>query len=1541
MGTSYLKALQLQKKLEEKAKQEAENRTTAESLLEEIDQTLSDYKKADIDVRDAEEERKKAKSLMDAKEYGESLGVLAKTKEKLDEAKTAALDNMLSSSEDMIMLSQTLGAETKKAEELLAKTKKAIDEDSKLEKIIKLVREAWGEAEKILQERISGMFSAAQSLVNKTKEIGKDVKAGEALYQEARELVDKGEYREALDKLSDCVEIIGSKVKEHIELGFDEVKGIISLAEESDVDTSKVKEDMGEISNLLEEAEYEKALKAMALLKENSNKLVSDNLGHRVKNAEKNIETGKEIEAEVKKAEELLSEAKKALHSKDYRKLEDTLQALEEEVGNSCFQSVLKAISSSRGHFIQAKKIGADMSGPLDMLNKARDALKDGMYKEAIDYAKKSEADISAIISQYENAQSHMEEVEENLSVASELGIDTAFSEQLVDEARSALADNNFSKALELINKGKEKIENAEYEKVMDSLTDTEAFITLADKIGVDTKELNVLLDNATNALKNKKFREALETASNLKLEVNELMRSRLAEMIESARSQFRDESLGDVSEAVELLDQAEAALSEGVLEEAYKLSQKASEKLSGFQEEKVKQMLMTIEDGIKLLEEQGGDVSKLLPAFNRASSMMKESDFRNAAEAARECKAKLFEAEKETFEDIFSSSKLAAVEARRKGININGIKQLLEEAKKSYAQGDFRTAIERAVESKNLSETMKERYMGAYKSITEVAGLITEAKKDGVDIKPVAKVLMQAKLSLEAQDYEKALSITQACKESLQKIRNQYTAAKSIVYSQMLLTTASNIEIDVSKWKKELEEAKKLMKAKDFDKSLEIAESIVSELEKKIEGHLINIITKTETAIESARGIGIHVEEIEGMLKSSKERMKTEDFEGAYISANDANQKITQLSEISQKAVMSIQKAKSAISDALNVGADVMAAKIMMEQAVHDIKENKYQDAISKTEKIVEVVDKAQTKKVEDVLSSFEEALKGAKGRMDTAKSEKYLQDARKLLAEKKYKDALNMAMQSEGELEKMSLQHKMAEESLNAAKAKLDDMAKDGVPGGEAKIIMERAQKAFEDGDFVQVLSLAVEAGEKAHSIKEAHMDTKEMILQSINRIKTLKEQGVVVKSAEAIVAGAHAEFKNQEYAKARDYAHQAVEEAESKYHTFVGDKIEELKKEFPLVKERGGNVERAQSILADIDDAWKAKEYSKVFALIDKTQIVLNYEAKGAVRKRISMIEVALDEAKTKGVDISEAANLIHDAIIELEKGNFDIAVEMAEKAHSMVSNDEGEREEMEDALLAAESIMNKAKKFGLDMKNVKKMLDEAKVLKETDVEQALNLAETARDEASRIMGELTPRITPSLKTGKLYNGEWTTAELSLINTGRALGKDVKIKVLGVETKGVKNIENLRGGGSETISIQIKPHSEGEVKIKIFGECLSLMEKKNVPYEAEITVHVEERPKSSFKIVKAESMGKCSHCNGGIKQGMDIVLCGCGKTYHIPCAGRRDICSCGKSIKTDDKPYSPSPPKDGGNGGSAPQGASPAQPATAKKKLALKLG
>ncbi len=1542
MGASYLKALQLQKKLEEKARQEAENRKKAKEGLDVLDKKLEEFKKADIKIDEAEEIRKKIDELMAAKEYSEALSLIKKAEEALEKAKVEQLDNMISAAEEMIVLSKTMGADTSKAEDLLEKTKKALEEGASLKDMVKMVRDAWGEAERVLQEKISGAFSAAQSLIIRVKDLGKDVGASENLFQEARSLADRGEYKEALDKLAECVDLLGSRVREYVEAIKDDINEYVAIAEENDVDVKDLREKLGELDELMEEAEYERAIETARLLKDSAEKAIVDDLNKRIKKIEKVIKEGEEIEVNVEQSRHLLAEAKKAVRNKNFRDAIDIIKSAHDEIHEACFQKVLKIISESRGNFLEAKKLGADLSHPLEILNRARTALRQGEYKKAVEYAKQGDREVEEIVKNFKKAQESLSRVEENMNLAEELGIDTVFSQQLVEEARKSLQQMNFQKALDLINKSREKIEAAEQEKVMDIIERAEISLTLAEKVGVDTKDFNEKMERAIEALRENRFKEAYTLATETKTKIDEAVKLKILEMVEMARAKAHNLGVGEEGDVAVLLDATEKAIEEDSVEMAYKHINAAMEAIESVQRERVERIINEAREGIEVLEEVGADVSKYLPGFHRASSLLKEKEYEAAEEEAKNCLQRVLEGAKESFEELFSNAKLAAVEARRKGINIDEVKKRLEEARDAFAAGDYKTAIQKAIEARETAQELKKRYEEAYRAITEVAALVTDAKKDGIDVKPVVKLLVQAKKSLEEQQFDKAMKISLACKESLEKIKDQYSAAKKIVMAQKLITTAEKMEVDVSDIKETLREAKGLMKGKKFKEASRLAESVLEKLEERIESKVVSLITLVEDTVEDAKSIGINVENVTQLVDSAKEFLKDEKYFEAYEEALKAKKEIERLRRLSQEAVIKVQELKDLISNAQSIGAKVEPFSAKVDEAINLIKDNKYEEALSLLEKTKDDVIRVQRERVESVLASFEEAISKAKDKMDTSSSEKLLAEAREKLENGEYREALNLAMKSEGELEKASLQHKMAKESIEAAREKVKAIEKKGVPPGKAVEVLKEAEKAFKDKDYVKALSLSVEAGELAHEIEMAHEGTREEIEKARNRIASLKEQGADVSDAEAVMSGALREFERQEYGKAKQYAQKAVKEAEEKYHAHVGNLLEEIKKSFKEVEERGGSTERPNHLLEEAKKALEAHEYTKVFTLLDKIKVVLKYEMKGAIRKRISMLEVSVEEAKRKGLDTSKVEDIIHDAIYKLENDEYDEALRLTEEAEKILAGAEEERKELEDVILAAESIVNKAKKYGIDMKKVKEMLAEAIRIKDEDLEQALNLAETARDEAERIFEEFRPIVAPELRLGDVFAGEWVHGELVLTNTGRALGKDLTPRIAGegVEIRGLKKVPMLRSGGSERIPIQLLFKKPGPTRLVISGDVTSVVDGKTHPFEKEVMVEVreklqpkpvstpasvpqppttpqpaapqpvpptaekaevpEETSEKTFERIKADAVYRCKVCNGKIKEGMIMIKCSCGATFHEPCANRAKKCPvCGKPI------------------------------------------
>ncbi|MEE9224398.1 MAG: hypothetical protein V3U51_06600, partial [Thermoplasmata archaeon] len=159
---SYLRQIQLQKQLEEKAKETTENRENAEKVLEEVTTLIDMAKKIDANVADAEALLEESSQAMKVKDFKLALEKGLECKEKSKRIYEDRVKAIVESSAGMFQLAESIGKKVAEGEELVKKANEAVASED-LEKAVELARKSWQLTEKILHEHLSTRFSSAQS----------------------------------------------------------------------------------------------------------------------------------------------------------------------------------------------------------------------------------------------------------------------------------------------------------------------------------------------------------------------------------------------------------------------------------------------------------------------------------------------------------------------------------------------------------------------------------------------------------------------------------------------------------------------------------------------------------------------------------------------------------------------------------------------------------------------------------------------------------------------------------------------------------------------------------------------------------------------------------------------------------------------------------------------------------------------------------------------------------------------------------------------------------------------------------------------------------------------------------------------------------------------------------------------------------------------------------------------------------------------------------------------------------------------------------
>jgi len=1517
MGSNYLKALQLSKQLEQRAKEATQNLQLAEKEIHATEEAIRNAKKIEATTAKSEALLEEAKQALDKKDYKGALEKATLAKQETENARDERIETVISSATTLLVLAADLGSKAANAEDALKKAKEAV-EKGEFEAAVNHARDSWEESNKVLHEKVSEIFSAAQSLLVLAESAGEEVGHLQDRLDEAKGAIDEGDYKVALEAIRETLETAGTRLADTLNERIEDAQAELDTAEENGIRLGNSQKLIEEAREAVTSGEFELAIKNIDKAKDAMGGEFKDHVRNRMDETKKHIRAAAEMDADMDEANDYLDEAKAALKKKEYKSVMDLLEKAEEVANNAQFQRVLKTISLSRNKFIAAKKIGADITKAVTFLNKARDRLKENDFQGALKYAQKSDDEIDKVVKSYQIAQEEIESLQHVFEDAEELGVDTAKAQNLIERARGSLEEMRFDKALDLIKRSREETERAEYDRVMEVIENTEMALTICEKMGINTEDLSEILEESISALKDKRFKDAATIASQGKEEAEKLMEIRINRTIESAEATLVAETFIDTAPAKEKLEAAKAALENRDFENAYTLSNASQELIITTRDAKVRGSLDEADAAVREALELGADVFVASEFLEKAKLAMQDGDFQKVVDFTKSCMVEVDKSQKQAVGDLFNSAKEAAIEAQKAGIDIARIKKKLQEAKTAFEKQDYTNTLRKSKEAKDEAKTLIQRRKVTEDILKEAASEIAEANKKRIDIKGPAQKIVQAKKLFEASLYDKAEELARSAREEMEKIMSQYTSAKIIITNQKKLALGKKLKLNIKDANAKLTEAKGLMKNKKYDESLELAKECEALLDSVLGESILHDINGLEKAIVDAKGLGLNTVSAADLLAEAKANLERKKFGEALKVVETCHNEIDTIRDLSQKVAKSIQKAQMNISDGENINADMKEAKELVTKALASLKNNDYQAALEFAEKANEISGKEQEVRVTKVISFFEAAIsKTKKDNINTTQAESLIERARAAMGENRYKDALNLAMQSESELERADLQHKMATESIETARTKIKELENTGIRSPECVAMLDKAETAFGKGDYVKALELAVQTGEKVHHIREEFREADRFIQEARTRITQLYKEGVDITTAKEIFTQAKDALDSKDFPKAMEMAKLSIEEAGRGQSAHTGKSLNEAE----------GLLKQAEAMQLDVAEPKAALEEGHTALDAGETIIALQkageaeFQLEDILTKKLNEMVAQTNErilgAKDLGGDTGKAERLLAKAQGLIGEKKFLDAKGLLDQADESVGGTKDVAQALIDMTYQADSLIATAKKYGLPVKKAQKLLEEAVGKKDSDPDAAMELATKARDDVQALMDTLNPDLSTDIAMDDLVKGKWAEVELTITNNGKALAKDISLEVEGdVEVKELKTIKTLRGGAEEKLNFKLKPTASGTVEMILTVKAEGVIAGREHEFKEAMDLEVEQpkEAKKGFTKMTAEASAKCGVCKGKIKKGMTVIQCGCGEVYHEPCANRAGKCpKCGTSIKHE----------------------------VAKKKLALKIG
>lgn len=419
--------------------------------------------------------------------------------------------------------------------------------------------------------------------------------------------------------------------------------------------------------------------------------------------------------------------------------------------------------------------------------------------------------------------------------------------------------------------------------------------------------------------------------------------------------------------------------------------------------------------------------------------------------------------------------------------------------------------------------------------------------------------------------------------------------------------------------------------------------------------------------------------------------------------------------------------------------------------------------------------------------------------------------------------------------------LKSKMRED-LKEIKEMYEEVIDLGADLSDAKIFIENAEKSLKNEKYEYFVNYIETAKRVILNAKDYVEKLRELLRNASNTI-TLVEAIILKSEEQGIDVSKPKEYLKKAREALKDYNdwETAMKNA-NLARNIIEHMLQQRNHAMDAMRVSEGLLREAETM--DIDITWAKQLYEKAEDAMNRGEYLMamnyastirntitkmrrereyNLTAKEIANTSISYTSSLINEAASYLPSTDEYTEKLKDAEANLENGNYERAIEIAEEVRSDVEDEMNKYSRAYKELQNALVCINDAKNF-INTEEIEKYAEKSrKSLQERNYTDCINYAHTCIDMVEVSQFEEEPRISVSFQNKTLREGMWNRIKMTVKNSGIAHANNVFITVHGpMETTKIPGTLLLPGKNEREIEIGIKPNDAGEIPYTIETTC-----------------------------------------------------------------------------------------------------------------------
>lgn len=612
------------------------------------------------------------------------------------------------------------------------------------------------------------------------------------------------------------------------------------------------------------------------------------------------------------------------------------------------------------------------------------------------------------------------------------------------------------------------------------------------------------------------------------------------------------------------------------------------------------------LEAELRVLESMGGPSDEVQHQIDEVQQIFNMGDFVKASRASQEIRTRALQQQLLRSEEAVSHAKLSLVELETMGLDLGRFRTQLDAAQTAARAGEHLKAYEVAARLEEEANRARAGAQQVLEGIGRAQAVLGRLRSAGADPGPYYESLRNTRLALQALEFDRARGALETLDGQLTEEEARLDTTRLFTELEQLIEDGRRLAAPMDPFASRLAELKTERATAPAAATRTGAHLLHEELTAILRPVLEENLRALERDLDIARAAGVDLTPILESLGEARRRIALPVPVGAAALLDQARLDFVSTRGLVEHGQRVAKRAREAFAEAELLHVDTVALRGGMDRLEQLLAERQFARVIELGGPLERELLQATYQHVSKTLAGFQATLSRLHhAGSDTTVAENLLHQARLALDEGKSVEALRLAAQSEAELERVELQRRLADGSIEATSAAIARTVAEGVLAPVASQEFEAAKAALQQHAFPEVLERALAAVDALGVAREAHRRARESVASADRQIAESIENHADVSEAGGHLAQARHFLERGQYADAIRFARESTEMARWAIERLVAAPLGELRRQIEAARKEGltTEVDAVEGIANEADAALRTRDWARVREALER--------------------------------------------------------------------------------------------------------------------------------------------------------------------------------------------------------------------------------------------------------------------------------------------------------------------------------------------------